>query len=145
MSMLSFINLSYPGHVILFFTNLISTSKFDVLQSESYHHELFDFATTEPLNLKFLQFGVKTKTFLLNSGPVVGLIVLILSLKFTFLCLNSVAVHNHQMPFWRRVGIWTYKTTTTKQLKTMMIEGYLLICWAGVLNVIEWVHNDNNL
>jgi hypothetical protein len=141
-SLLAFINVSYPGHVVQFLNSLLVISKFDVLYSEALHRQLFDFAPTDPLNLKFLQFKVDTKTFLLNSGSVIWLLVLVLLAKFGCLCLNSVAVHNHQDPFWRKVGVLTYRTNAMKQLKTVALEGSLLLCWATTLNLLEWSRSN---
>ena len=49
--------------------------------------------------------------FLSNSGSIIGLFALILLVKFIQLSCNSIAVTNHDMPFWRKIGILTYKTT----------------------------------
>jgi hypothetical protein len=64
----SLTNVSYSAHTLVFFQGAILFAGMDIFSGEDFYEKHFTFKETSPINLRFEEFGIENKNFIMNSG-----------------------------------------------------------------------------
>ena len=58
---------------------MMDIASIDIFETENWHEENIEFKHTEPVSLKFVEFGTESKIFVLNSASIVHIFLMILA------------------------------------------------------------------
>lgn len=61
-------DVAYPAPTFVFFQGAILFAGMDIFSGEDFFEKHLVFKDTTPINMRFQEFGIENKNFMLNSG-----------------------------------------------------------------------------
>jgi len=138
----SLMNLVFPSNAAAFYQGAIMFASMDILSGEALYEKIFVFKETPPLSTKFEELDYGDMNYVMNSGSILIMLVIIVAEPLVCRGANYLCLHFPEHFIVRKIGQKVYSERYSKITRDALIrlfmESYFELAMCTFLNIMAF-------
>ena len=139
----TYVCFNYPPVLQTFMAYSFYIAEMDVMNTETLYSYLTFEAADTAFDDNFALFGVDTMQFLVNTGPIIPVLVALILHKVLFIGLKFLALRYYKLKIFRSIGMYASKVNLTHEIVKLVIESYLYLFFAMTMTLVSLLRTTN--